>query len=117
MVYNYNSINSAANKIRMSGKSLNQKIAIIGHACDVRALIELDKKKQADFDNLFLISFEDAGYIGGKDKRMFFRKTLDFDEEKIVYERLTQKELILKLDDGNIKKFELGDKIDINKNC
>ncbi len=116
MVYGYTRTDSASNTILHSQKALNTKVAVIGRACDVRALVELEKKRQLIWENLFIIAFHDLGYLPNKPLRKFFKKT-EINDTEIVYERLTSSDLILKMQDGTFQSFPLGKNIDIAGNC
>lgn len=116
LIYGFARTDSPANTILRSHKALERKIAVIGHACDIRALVELSKKTQAVWKNLFLITFEDMGYIEVT-PMMKFLKNEKLDAAQLAGERLTQKSLILKMKDGTNKKYELGKGINISENC
>ena len=45
-VYGYAKTDSTANELLHSKKALSTKLAVIGRACDVRAMVELEKKKR-----------------------------------------------------------------------
>lgn len=116
MTYGYARTDSASNSILHSQRSLNTKVAVIGRACDVRAMVELDKKKQVVWENLFIIAFHDLGYLPNKSLKKFFKKT-EINDADIAYERLTPSNLILKMKDGKFQSFPLGKDIDIAGNC
>lgn len=116
LVYGFARMDSPANTILRTHKALTTKIAVVGHACDVRALVELSKKSQTLWDNLFLITCEDMGYIEVT-PMMKFLKAEKIDAAQLVGERLLSKSLILKLKDGKSVKYELGKGINISDNC
>lgn len=116
LVYNYAKSDSAANELLHSKKALSEKIAVVARACDVRAMVELEKKQQLKWENLFIINFEDNGYLPNKPLRSFFKKA-DIDLEKVVHERLTQTQYILTLEKGKPKTFDLDKKLNISNNC
>ncbi len=115
MVYNYGRSDSASNAILQTKKALDTSVAVLGFACDVRALVELDKKLQLKWENLFLITIENSGYIEVK-RMMKFLKAAGIADTEIVGERLTSKKLILKMEGGKINEFPLGDEIDTEEN-
>ncbi|MHA1562554.1 MAG: hypothetical protein ACTSPA_10560, partial [Promethearchaeota archaeon] len=94
LVYGYSRIDSASNTLLHTKESLNSKIGVVGRACDVRAMVELDKKMQVKLENLFIISFHDVGYTPDKYFTKYFKK-IELDDTNIVHERLTPSELIL----------------------
>lgn len=116
LVYGYAKSDSAANELLHSKKALTEKVAVIGRACDVRAMVELEKKMQLKWENLFIISFEDMGYLPNKPLNAFFKKA-DVDLEKIVHERLTQTQFILTPEKGKQKVFDLDNNLNISDNC
>jgi formate dehydrogenase subunit beta len=116
LVYSYGRTDSAANTMLHSHEGLKKKVAVIGHACDIRALVELSKKLQSTWENLFLITFEDHGFVEVKNSMKFF-KAAAINDAEIIHERLTLKHLIFKMKNNTIKKFELGKEINICDNC
>ncbi|QEE16953.1 Coenzyme F420 hydrogenase/dehydrogenase, beta subunit C-terminal domain [Promethearchaeum syntrophicum] len=116
LVYGYSRTDSASNSLLHTKESLNTKIGVIGRACDVRALIELDKKMQVNLENLFIISFHDVGYIPNKYLTKNFKKN-NIDESNIAHEWLTPTELILKMKKGKNIKIPLGPDVKITDNC
>ncbi len=116
LVYGYSRTDSASNTVLHTKKGLNTNICVVGRACDGRAMVELDKKKQLDRENLFLITFHDIGYIPNKNMRTFL-KSQGIDDSDIVNERLSSDQLILKMKDETIKEFNLGKDINIASNC
>ncbi len=116
LVYGYAKNNSAANELLHSKKALTEKVAVIGRACDVRAMVELEKKIQLKWENLFIISFHDMGYLPNKPLRTFYKKA-EVKLEDIVHERLTQTQYIVSMKDGSQKEFPLDKKLNISNNC
>ena len=116
LVYGYSRTDSASNTLLHTKESLNNKIGVVGRACDVRAMIELDKKMQVNLENLFIISFHDVGYIPNKFLTKYFKKN-NIDEADIVHEWLTPSELILKFKDGKNQRIPLGEDVKIANNC
>ncbi len=116
LVYGFSRTDSASNTLLHTKESLNSKIGVVGRACDVRAMIELDKKMQVNLENLFIISFHDVGYIPNKILSRYFKKN-NINEADIVHEWLTPSELILKFKNGKIQKIPLGEDVQIAVNC
>ncbi|MHA1519535.1 MAG: Coenzyme F420 hydrogenase/dehydrogenase, beta subunit C-terminal domain [Promethearchaeota archaeon] len=116
LTYGYTRTDSASNTILHSKKALDTKVAVISRACDVRAMVELDKKLQLEWDNLFIIGLHDMGYISNKTLKKWY-KAEAIDESTVVSERLTQTEFILKFADGTMKKEPLSSTFNIASNC
>jgi formate dehydrogenase subunit beta len=115
-VWNFDKLNSAAKFLHKEGGALKERVAVVGHPCDGRALVELAKRLQIKMENVFLIIMEDIGTITSKDISKFL-KSENIDEANIIDEYLSHESLFLKTKDGNIKKYTLGDKINVNENC
>jgi formate dehydrogenase subunit beta len=116
LVYNYNRIGTASKFLHKQGGALKEKIAIVGHPCDGRALVELEKRVQVKLDNIFLIIMEDYGTILVKDIQELLKKE-NKDPESIFSDYLTADKLILKTKNSEKIEFKLGEKISINGNC
>ncbi len=116
LTYGYARTDSASNTILHSKKALDTTVAVVARACDIRAMVELDKKNQLKWENLFLIGFHDLGYIPNATLKKWFKKE-EIDESTIVNERLTEKEFILTFSDGSIKKELLSKTFNIASNC
>ena len=91
--------------------AMNEKVGLIAHPCDTRALIELAKIRQVKLDNLFVIGIEDRGMLPKAGREM--RKIKDVDPTKIVKEKVGDKGLIVKMDDGSTKELDLP----VAENC
>ncbi len=91
--------------------AMNEKVGLIARPCDTRALIELAKIRQVKLDNLFIIGIEDRGMLPKAGREM--RKIKDVDPTKIVKEKVGDKGLIVKMDDGSIKELDLS----VAENC
>ena len=91
--------------------AMNEKVGLIARPCDTRALIELAKIRQVNLDNLFIVGIEDRGMLPKAGREM--RKNKDVDPTKIVKEKVGDKGLIVKLDDGSTKELNLT----VAENC
>ena len=91
--------------------AMNEKVGLIARPCDTRALIELAKIKQVNLDNLFIIGIEDRGMLPKAGREM--RSIKDVDPTKITKEKVGDKGLIVKLNDGTTKELNLT----ISENC
>jgi formate dehydrogenase subunit beta len=112
IAYGYARTDSAAKYLHKSVQgAMKEKVGLIARPCDTRALIELAKIKQVNLDNLFIIAIEDRGMLpkAGRD----IKKIKDIDPAKIIREKVGDKGLIVKMDDGSTKELDL----DVAENC
>lgn len=91
--------------------AMNEKVGLIARPCDTRALIELAKIKQVNLENLFIIGIEDRGMLPKAGREM--RSIKDVDPTKIVKEKVGDKGLIVKMEDGSTKELNLS----VAENC
>lgn len=116
-IYNYDRINTASKFLhKKAGAGFTDKLAMIGHACDARALVELGKRLQVNNENIFVIVLEDLGTIKAGDVVKLL-KAEGINPEDVQDEFLTENEYTLKLKDGNIKTYTLANEIKMNQNC
>lgn len=116
-IYNYDRINTASKFLhKNAGGAIKEKLAMIGHACDVRALVELGKRLQVDLGNIFVIILEDLGTIRANDINKLL-KSEGIDVENVQDEFLTETDYSIKLKDGKVKSYRLANEIKINDNC
>jgi len=112
IAYGYARTDSAAKFLHKSvNGALKEKVGIIARPCDTRGIIELVKIRQVNLDNLFIIAFEDRGMVINVSREI--KKMKDIDPTKVVKEKIGDKGLILKFEDGTTK--EVG--LDIAENC
>ena len=90
---------------------MKEKVGLIARPCDTRGIIELVKIRQVNLDNLFIIAFEDRGMVINVSREI--KKMKEIDPTKVVKEKIGDKGLILKFEDGKTK--EVG--LDIAENC
>jgi len=112
IAYGYARTDSASKYLHKSVQgAMKEKVGLIARPCDTRALIELAKIKQIKLDNLFVIAIEDRGMLpkAGRD----IKKIKEIDRTKIVKEKVGDKGLIVKLDNGSSKELDL----EIAENC
>jgi len=118
MAYNYARTDSASKYLHKSANgALDEKIGIIARPCDTRAIIELIKLHQINPDNLFIIAIEDMGIIPSSKITRIFNKRKEFDQTKIVREKLTTENHTLILDDGSLEVLEFNENLKIAENC
>ncbi|MHA1111309.1 MAG: Coenzyme F420 hydrogenase/dehydrogenase, beta subunit C-terminal domain [Promethearchaeota archaeon] len=116
-IYNYDRINTASKFLhKKAGAGFTDKLAMIGHACDARALVELGKRLQVDSENIFVIVLEDLGTIKAGDVVKLL-KAEGIKPEDVQEEFLTESDFSIKLKDGSIKSYRLANEININQNC
>jgi formate dehydrogenase subunit beta len=112
IAYGYARTDTAAKYLHKSVQgALKEKVGLIARPCDTRALIELAKIKQINLDNVFVIAIEDRGMIPKAGREI--KKIKDVDPTKIVKEKISDKGLIVKMDDGSTSELNLA----IAENC
>ena len=112
IAYGYARTDSASKYLHKSlAGALKEKVGLIARPCDTRALIELAKIKQINLDNLFIIGIEDRGMAPKAGREI--KKLKDIDPTKIVKEKIGDKGVIVKFDDGSIKELDLT----VAENC
>jgi formate dehydrogenase subunit beta len=112
IAYGYARTDSASKYLHKSAQgALKEKVGLIARPCDTRALIELAKIKQINLDNLFIIAIEDRGMLPKAGREI--KKVKDVDIAKIVKEKVGDKGLIVKMEDGSSQELDLT----ISENC
>ena len=112
IAFGYARTDSASKYLHKSvAGAMNEKVGLIARPCDTRALIELAKIKQVNLDNLFIIGIEDRGMLPKAAREM--RSIKDVDPTKIIKEKVGDKGLIVKLEDGSTKELNLS----VAENC
>ena len=112
IAYGYARTDTASKYLHKSvAGAKNEKVGLIARPCDTRALIELAKIKQVNLDNLFILGIEDRGLLPKAGREV--RKLKDVDTTKIVKEKVGDKGLIVKMEDGSTKELNLT----IAENC
>lgn len=112
IAFGYARTDSASKYLHKSvAGAMNEKVGLIARPCDTRALIELAKIKQVNLDNLFIVGIEDRGMLPKAGREM--RSIKDVDPTKIVKEKVGDKGLIVKMDDGSTKELKLT----VAENC
>jgi formate dehydrogenase subunit beta len=93
----------------------DEKIAIVAKPCDVRALVELTKRRQINLDNLLILGEECYGKISPKR----VKKTLDeeqVDTSKVAYERIRSNTYSTVVE-GENRTYTLGEILDLEESC
>jgi formate dehydrogenase subunit beta len=112
IAFGYARTDSASKYLHKSvAGAMKEKVGLIARPCDTRALIELAKIKQVNLDNLFIIGIEDRGMLPKAGREM--RSIKDIDATKIVKEKVGDKGLIVKMEDGTTKELNLT----VAENC
>ncbi|TFG34796.1 formate dehydrogenase [Candidatus Thorarchaeota archaeon] len=86
----------------------SKKLAVVGKPCDIRAIIELQKRKQIDVDNLILIGLNCSGTISPAIARMIFREEFKVNPDDVIKEDIDEGKLTIYLKDGKSKSIELS---------
>jgi formate dehydrogenase subunit beta len=112
IAFGYARTDSASKYLHKSvAGAMKENIGLIARPCDTRALIELAKIKQVNLDNLFIIGIEDRGMLTNAGREM--RSIKDVDATKIIKEKVGDKGLIVKMEDGSTKELNLT----VAENC
>lgn len=116
-IYNFDRINTASKFLhKKAGAGFTDKLAMVGRACDARALVELGKRLQINSENIFVIVMEDLGTILAKNVIKLL-KAQNINPDDVQDEFLTETEYSIKLKDGTIKSYRLANEINIYQNC
>lgn len=93
----------------------SERIALVAKPCDVRALVELAKRRQINLGNIVILGEECLGKISPKR----VKKTLDeekVDTSKVSYERIKDDTYSI-IAEGENKSYLLGEKLDVEESC
>nr|MDO8080420.1 Coenzyme F420 hydrogenase/dehydrogenase, beta subunit C-terminal domain [Candidatus Freyarchaeota archaeon] len=113
-VYHVSGANNIPKYLQQNLKGAG-KIAIVAKPCDVRALVELAKRRQINLDELVVLGEECYGKISPKK----VKKTLDeeqLDTSKVAYERIkgnTYSTIV----EGENRSYTLGETLDLEGSC
>jgi formate dehydrogenase subunit beta len=83
------------------------KLAIVGKPCDIRAIIELQKRKQIDIDNVTLIGLNCTGTIKPAAARKMYIEDFKVDPASVIHEDIDEGKLTITLEDGTTKSMDL----------
>ncbi|MFX0098167.1 MAG: 4Fe-4S dicluster domain-containing protein [Candidatus Hodarchaeota archaeon] len=116
IAFNFAKIDSSSKYIhKKMGGALDAKIGAFARPCDIRALVELHKRRQVNFDNLILIGTEEYGQIDAKPLAKYLKDN-NIDPAKISNVCLTKDKINMVID-GKGKDFAFDDSIKICHNC
>jgi formate dehydrogenase (coenzyme F420) beta subunit len=95
---------------------LSKKLAVVGKPCDIRAIIELQKRYQIEVDDLFLIGLNCTGTISPATARKMYSKEFKVDPSDVLREDIDDGKFIISLKNGksiakdllNLEKKGLG---------
>jgi formate dehydrogenase subunit beta len=83
------------------------KLAIVGKPCDIRAIIELQKRKQIDIDNVVLIGLNCTGTIAPATARKMYIEEFKVNPSEVVREDIDDGTFTITLKDGTTKSLDL----------
>jgi formate dehydrogenase subunit beta len=89
--------------------SFSKKLAVVGKPCDIRAIIELQKRNQIDVDNLFLIGLSCSGTISPATARKIFRDEFKADPGDVIREDIDDGKITIFLKNGESKSLDLAE--------
>ncbi len=85
----------------------SMKLAVVGKPCDIRAIIELQKRQQIERENLFLIGLNCTGTISPSEARRVLREEFGVDPADVIREDIDSGKLTIFLKDGTRKSIDL----------
>jgi formate dehydrogenase subunit beta len=83
------------------------KLAIVGKPCDIRAIIELQKREQISRDNVILIGLNCTGTLSPTNAREMIIQEFAVDPDDVVREDIDEGKLTIVLEDGTKKSRDL----------
>lgn len=83
------------------------KLAVVGKPCDIRAIIELQKRKQIDNDNLILIGLNCTGTLSPTTAKEMFIEEFEVEPTEVMREDIDEGKLVIILEDGTSKSKDL----------
>ncbi|MFX1578838.1 MAG: Coenzyme F420 hydrogenase/dehydrogenase, beta subunit C-terminal domain [Promethearchaeota archaeon] len=84
------------------------KLAIVGKPCDIRAIIELEKRMQIDTENVLLIGLNCTGTISPATARKMYNEYFKVDPNDVIHEDIDEGKLTITLADGKSKSMDLN---------
>jgi len=98
------------------GGSFDKRLAVVARPCDVRALVELTKRHQVAFNNLFIIGLECLGNVPILDLLNVIKKR-GIDPSKIESCQMTPTDVLVKISDGDKVSLKIGKDIRLRECC
>lgn len=116
LAFDFSKNDSAAKYIHkgMNG-ALVSKVGAFARPCDIRALVELHKRRQVNLDNIILVGVEEHGRLDGKKLKKFF-KAEKIDPAAISDARVAADKVTFHVN-GKEMEFEYGEVIGLGRNC
>jgi formate dehydrogenase subunit beta len=87
--------------------SSTMKLAVVGKPCDIRAIIELQKREQIDIDNVILIGLNCTGTLSPTVAREMFSEEFHVNPDTVIKEDIDEGMLTIILEDGTEKSRDL----------
>ncbi|MBN2154019.1 MAG: Coenzyme F420 hydrogenase/dehydrogenase, beta subunit C-terminal domain [Candidatus Lokiarchaeota archaeon] len=117
VAFNFSKMDSASKFLHKSmGGALNSKVGMFARPCDMRALVELHKRRQVNLDNLITIGIEEYGQVEQKSLKKYFTDK-KIDPTKISSVRITSPEKVEMVIDGKSQVFPFDATLQICRNC
>lgn len=85
------------------------KLAVVGKPCDIRSIIELQKRHRIGTDNLTLIGLNCTGTISPVVAKRMFSEEFKVDPRSVVGEDISNGQLTIFLEDGTSKSMNLSE--------
>lgn len=85
----------------------SRRLAVVGKPCDIRSIIELQKRNQIDKENIFLIGVNCSGTISPAIAREILKKHLKVNPNDVIEEDIDNGVLTVFLKDGKSKSIDL----------
>lgn len=86
----------------------HMKLAIVGKPCDIRAIIEMQKRHQIDLENVFLVGLNCTGTISPATARKMYTQEFKVDPSDVLKEDIDDGEFTITLKDGTSKSMDLA---------
>jgi formate dehydrogenase subunit beta len=112
--YYLSGLNSVPKYIQQNLKNAG-KIGVIAKPCDIRAMVELEKRKQVNLDNLVILGEECHGKVSPKKVQKILEEER-VDASKVISEMIEGNKYNISFEGGN-KNYILGKKLDLEESC
>lgn len=83
------------------------KLAVVGKPCDIRAIIELQKRYQIDANNLILVGLNCTGTLSSTTAKKLIKEKFKANPTDVVKEDIDDGKLVIILKDGTTKSLDL----------
>lgn len=84
------------------------RVAVVGKPCDIRAIIELAKRKQVDIENLILVGLNCTGTLPPAAAKRMLREEFGTDPDDVGREDIEDGKLAITLKDGTTIERDLA---------